>query len=167
MADTPVLPQIPAVNAPAHTVAALNELAECLRSAVTIERTLRSDIPHFQACLNEHEECYGDLHAVLDVLASDTAGDAVTRFSVDMSQQMSRFMLCEDAVHQDWLFTLLSGFLSRAATCEEQEFADPKVTHAFNLILRRFTEFAPFHEVGCPTPSHLRDVYEDGGLSTV
>lgn len=157
MADTPVLPQFPAVNAPAHIVAALTELAECLRSAVEIERDYPSDSAEFETRLNEHAECYENLHGVLDNLASHAPDDAVTRFTADMSQQMSNFMLCEDAAHQAWLYTFLTGFLARAVKNEACGFADPRLKHQLSLIQHRFAEFAPFHDVETPSPSRLRD----------
>lgn len=157
MAYTPVLPQFPAVNAPAHILAALTKLVECLHSAVEIERNFNSDSRKFETRLNEHAECYENLHGVLDDLASHPAENAVTRFTADMSKQMSQFMLCEDAGHQAWLFTFLTGFLRRSVKSEARGFADPRLKHQLSLIQHRFAEFAPFHDVETPSPSRLRD----------
>lgn len=150
MADTPVRPQFPAVNAPANTAAALSTLAVRIDDAIGVERALEQrDTPHLW---NRHEASYEALHAALSDLSGTTALDGVSRLGADVSRQFAFGMLCEDARDQACLFDHSLRLLDLAIGCKASGFADPGIKASFRQIRSGLEALTGYHLVPMTAP---------------
>lgn len=145
MANTPVLPRIPAVNAPADTAAALSTLAARIDDAIGVERAFEQrDTPHLR---KTHEACYEALHAALAELSGADALDGVTRFGADISRQIVFFMLSEDARDQAYSLDHTLRFLTLAIGCETTGFGDLGIEQSLRRIRTGLETLAAYHIV--------------------